>query len=195
MIHHGDTEIRRKDLSRLYGFFLDSVANLIYYDFIRVDMNETGSWAMQVKNAELVWRSKVRRAGRVGGPGDRTRGFFRVRYQRQGHAAARCRSRTIRSGTIRGDGSKMGGKDSSSRENPSMDAESRGEFERAVAMMNDGKNDKAIELLTKVIERSPGVTAPYINIAVAYHADRKAGAGRAAPQNRFGAGSRSPGGQ
>ena len=54
------------------------------------------------------------------------------------------------------------------RENPSMDAESRGEFERAVAMMNDGQNDQAIELLTKVIERSPGVTAPYINIAEAY---------------------------
>jgi len=54
------------------------------------------------------------------------------------------------------------------RENPGMDAESRSEFERAVALMNDGKNDKAIELLTKVIERSPGVTAPYINIAVAY---------------------------
>ena len=54
------------------------------------------------------------------------------------------------------------------RENPGMDAESRREFERAVAMMNDGKNDKAIELLTKVIERSPGATAPYIDIAVAY---------------------------
>src|SRR5512144_1899921 len=53
-------------------------------------------------------------------------------------------------------------------ENTGMDAESRGEFERAVAMMNAGKNDKAIELLTKVIEQSPGVTAPYINIAVAY---------------------------
>jgi Tfp pilus assembly protein PilF len=53
------------------------------------------------------------------------------------------------------------------RETPGMDSESRGEFERAVAMMNDGKNDKAIELLTKVIERSPGVTAPYINMAVA----------------------------
>jgi Tfp pilus assembly protein PilF len=35
-------------------------------------------------------------------------------------------------------------------------------------MMKAGKNDKAIELLTKVIERKPGVTAPYINIAVAY---------------------------
>jgi len=54
------------------------------------------------------------------------------------------------------------------RENPGMDTESRGEFERAVAMMNDGKYDKAIELLTKVIEQSPGVTAPYINIAEAF---------------------------
>ena len=54
------------------------------------------------------------------------------------------------------------------RENAKMDGESRGEFERAVSMMKDGKNDKAIELLTKVIERQPGVTAPYINIAVAY---------------------------
>jgi Tfp pilus assembly protein PilF len=54
------------------------------------------------------------------------------------------------------------------RENPGMDAESRDAFERAVAMMNDGKNDEAIELLAKVIERSPGVTAPYINIAKAY---------------------------
>jgi Tfp pilus assembly protein PilF len=54
------------------------------------------------------------------------------------------------------------------RENPKMDSESRSEFERAVSLMNEGKNDKAIELLSKVIERQPGVTAPYINIAVAY---------------------------
>ena len=54
------------------------------------------------------------------------------------------------------------------REKTDMDAASRGEFERAVAMMNDGKNDAAIELLTRVIGRSPGVTAPYINIAMAY---------------------------
>ena len=54
------------------------------------------------------------------------------------------------------------------QEKPVVDAESRKEFERAVAMMNNGKNDAAIELLAKVIERSPGVTAPYINIAVAY---------------------------
>jgi Tfp pilus assembly protein PilF len=54
------------------------------------------------------------------------------------------------------------------RENPKMDSESKREFERAVSLMKDGNNDKAIELLTKVIERQPGVTAPYINIAVAY---------------------------
>jgi len=54
------------------------------------------------------------------------------------------------------------------RENPIMDSESKSEFERAVSMMKDGNNDKAIELLTKVIERQPGATAPYINIAVAY---------------------------
>jgi Tfp pilus assembly protein PilF len=53
------------------------------------------------------------------------------------------------------------------REKTDMDAESRIEFDRAVAMMNAGKNDRAIELLNKVIGRSPGVTAPYIDIAVA----------------------------
>ena len=61
------------------------------------------------------------------------------------------------------------------QEKPVVDTESREEFERAVAMMNDGKNDAAIELLTKVIERSPGVTAPYINIAVAYMRTGKPG--------------------
>jgi Tfp pilus assembly protein PilF len=54
------------------------------------------------------------------------------------------------------------------KENPKMDSESMSDFERAVSLMNDGKNDKAIELLTKVIERQPGVTAPYTNIAIAY---------------------------
>jgi len=54
------------------------------------------------------------------------------------------------------------------RENPNMDARTRDEFKRAVALMNDGNNDAAIALLTGVINRSPGVTAPYIDIAVAY---------------------------
>jgi len=59
------------------------------------------------------------------------------------------------------------------RENPKMDGESKSGFERAVSLMNDGENDKAIELLAKVIERQPGVTAPYINIAVAYMRTKK----------------------
>ncbi len=49
-----------------------------------------------------------------------------------------------------------------------MDGASRSSFERAVAMMNEGDFGKAVEFLEKVIERSPGVTAPYINIAIAY---------------------------
>jgi Flp pilus assembly protein TadD len=54
------------------------------------------------------------------------------------------------------------------QESPGMDAGSRDEFKRAVALMHDGKNDEAIELLTKVIVRSPRVTAPHIDIAMAY---------------------------
>jgi len=49
-----------------------------------------------------------------------------------------------------------------------MNAESREEFDNAVSLLNDGKNDKAIELLTKIIERSPGATTPHIDIAIAY---------------------------
>ena len=54
------------------------------------------------------------------------------------------------------------------QEQPVVDAESLGEFERAVTLMNDGNNAAAIEPLTKVIERSPGNTAPHINIAETY---------------------------
>lgn len=53
-------------------------------------------------------------------------------------------------------------------ETPRIDSGSRNDFERAVALMEDREFDKAIELLEKVIERSPGVTAPYINIGMAY---------------------------
>jgi Tfp pilus assembly protein PilF len=54
------------------------------------------------------------------------------------------------------------------REKTDMDAPSRAEFERAVALMNEGKNDAAIELLKRVIYRSPVLTAPHIDIALAY---------------------------
>ncbi|MGB5992025.1 MAG: tetratricopeptide repeat protein [Desulfobacterales bacterium] len=48
-----------------------------------------------------------------------------------------------------------------------MDAASRRDFERAVAMLNEQEYGQAIDLLEKVIEQSPGVTAPYINMAIA----------------------------
>ena len=51
---------------------------------------------------------------------------------------------------------------------PKMDEASRGDFDHAVAMLKEQKYDKAIDLLRKIIEQSPGVTAPYIDIAIAY---------------------------
>ena len=54
------------------------------------------------------------------------------------------------------------------REVPDMDESSRKDFELAVTMMNEKNYAPAIELLEKVIERSPGVTAPYVNLAIAY---------------------------
>lgn len=50
---------------------------------------------------------------------------------------------------------------------PQMDEASRRDFERAVAILNDQEYGQAIDLLEKVIEQSPGVTAPYINMAIA----------------------------
>lgn len=51
---------------------------------------------------------------------------------------------------------------------PQMDNASSRDFDSAVAMLNEGDYDKAIELLEKVIEKSPAVTAPYINLGMAY---------------------------
>ena len=50
---------------------------------------------------------------------------------------------------------------------PQMDEASRRDFGLAVVMLNDQEYGRAIELLEKVIEQSPGVTAPYIDIAIA----------------------------
>jgi Flp pilus assembly protein TadD len=60
-------------------------------------------------------------------------------------------------------------------EDPGMNAESRRDFDRAVVLLNDGKNDKAIELLAKVIQEAPAVTAPHIDIAAAYLRTGKTG--------------------
>ena len=50
----------------------------------------------------------------------------------------------------------------------SMDAQLRADFDQASAMINEAKYDKAIELLEKVIAQSPEITAPHINLAIAY---------------------------
>ena len=49
-----------------------------------------------------------------------------------------------------------------------MDAQLRAEFDQASAMIGEAKYDKAIELLEKVIAQSPEMTAPRINLAIAY---------------------------
>jgi Tfp pilus assembly protein PilF len=51
---------------------------------------------------------------------------------------------------------------------PRMDEASRRDFERAVARLNEQDYSKAIDLLKKVIDGSPEVTAPYVDIAIAY---------------------------
>ncbi len=54
------------------------------------------------------------------------------------------------------------------REISNMTGESLDDYERAVVLMDDHNYEKAIELLEKVIGQSPGVTAPYVNLAMAY---------------------------
>jgi hypothetical protein len=49
-----------------------------------------------------------------------------------------------------------------------VDTQVRADFDQASALIREEKYGKAIELLEKVIAQSPGVTAPHINIAVAY---------------------------
>jgi Flp pilus assembly protein TadD len=49
-----------------------------------------------------------------------------------------------------------------------MDEVSRKDFNEAVAMLKYQNNAQAIDLLEKVIAQSPGISAPYIDIAIAY---------------------------
>jgi tetratricopeptide (TPR) repeat protein len=59
------------------------------------------------------------------------------------------------------------------REIPHMEPEAVRDFKRAVAMMENQEYEKAAEVLGKVIEQSPEVTAPYINLAIAcMHLDK-----------------------
>jgi tetratricopeptide (TPR) repeat protein len=49
----------------------------------------------------------------------------------------------------------------------------RDDFERAVDLMQAGREEQAVPLLEKIVQLSPGVTAPYINLARAYrHAEQ-----------------------
>jgi tetratricopeptide (TPR) repeat protein len=54
------------------------------------------------------------------------------------------------------------------KEPSAMDAQLRADFEQASVMIKDARYDKAIELLEKVIAQSPEMTAPHINVAIAY---------------------------
>ena len=51
---------------------------------------------------------------------------------------------------------------------PQLDDAARRDFQSAVVMLNGGHYEQAVDLLEKVVEQSPGVTAPYINLAIAY---------------------------
>ena len=51
---------------------------------------------------------------------------------------------------------------------PRVDEASQRDFDRAVTMLKAQDYDEAIVLLERVIGRSPGVTAPYIDLAIAY---------------------------
>ncbi|MBE0598598.1 MAG: tetratricopeptide repeat protein, partial [Desulfuromonadales bacterium] len=53
-------------------------------------------------------------------------------------------------------------------ETPRLDAQGRTDFERAIALLREREYAQAVPLLEQVIARSPGVTAPYINLALAY---------------------------
>lgn len=109
---------------------------------------------MQIRNAELLRWSNVRRGAR------RVVALVMTFVLYSGCAATSTGPSVARL--------KDGRQGFVIQEKTDMDAVSRGEFERAVAMMNSGNNDAAIGLLAKVIYRSPSITAPHINIAVAY---------------------------
>ncbi len=61
------------------------------------------------------------------------------------------------------------------REVPRLNEGSRKDFDRAVVMLKGRDYLHSIGLLEKVIDNSPGVTAPYIDIAIAYQQIGKPG--------------------
>jgi len=61
------------------------------------------------------------------------------------------------------------------KEEAELGVSARRDFERAVSFLKNEEYGKAIELLEKVVEVSPGVTAPYIDLAIAYRKTDKPG--------------------
>jgi tetratricopeptide (TPR) repeat protein len=53
-------------------------------------------------------------------------------------------------------------------ETAKMSGADRRAFDEAVALLNTEGYDQAIEILKNVVAHSPGVTAPYINLGIAY---------------------------
>lgn len=53
-------------------------------------------------------------------------------------------------------------------EHTAMDGTTRSDFTKAVTMMGQGQYDKAIVLMEQVIAQAPELTAPHIDIALAY---------------------------
>ena len=49
-----------------------------------------------------------------------------------------------------------------------MDGQSRAAFDQAIALIKDAQFDQAIQRLEKVVAQPSAVTAPYINLAIAY---------------------------
>jgi Tfp pilus assembly protein PilF len=57
---------------------------------------------------------------------------------------------------------------------PDMSPDARRRFDRAVTLLNAGDDKGAIGLLESVIDTSPNVSAPYINLGIAYQRTGKA---------------------
>lgn len=57
---------------------------------------------------------------------------------------------------------------SSSHEKVEMDADVRADFDAAMKFLKAGDYQQGTDMLNKVIQRSPGYAAPYINLAIAY---------------------------
>lgn len=53
-------------------------------------------------------------------------------------------------------------------ENPHMSDAARKDFDRAVALLKEHDYTGAVAILEAVVEQSPGVTAPYLNLGIAY---------------------------